>query len=91
MIETIKDDEGRVVSYIEWVLVDSNGAFSDVGEYVFVRELWNHKSVRFKGLIRHYIQTIIEKAPTAIYGYWERKKYNCRMKMFSKEQLNNKE
>ena len=91
MIETIRDDEDKVVAYIEWSLVNNSGRTSKLGKYIFVNELWIHKSLRRGKILRGFIQLIGTKTPTARYAYWERRKYDCRMKMFKVEQLLKKE
>lgn len=90
-IETIKDDEGKVVSFIEWNLCDHNGINIIDGKYCFIKEIWIHPSVTRKGIIRYYINLVYSKIPTAKYAYWERHKYSKRIKMFNLEQLKLKE
>ena len=90
-IEHIKDDEGKIVSFIEWNLCDKQGINTVGGEYCFVKELWVHDSFTHKNIIRYYINLIYSKANTIKYAYWERHKYNKRIKMFSIEQLKLKE
>ena len=91
MIETIKDSDNKVVAFIEWTLVDKDGKICNDGVYVFVNELWVHESLRNGNVIRNFIQLIASKTPQCEYGYWERRKYNCRLKMFKLEQLLKKE
>lgn len=90
-VETIKDDEGRIVSYIEWTLCNKEGVSKEDGTYCYVKDLWTHDGFKFKNIIRHYINLIYNKKPTIKYAYWNRKKYADRIKMFSKEQLLHKE
>jgi hypothetical protein len=91
MVETVKDDDGKVVSYIEWSLRDANGKEDSNGAYVFVRDLWIHNSLRFSTkIIRMYVDLIISKTPTSRFVYWERHKYGDRMRLFSKEQIERK-
>ena len=88
MIEHRLDKDGKVEAYCTWRIVNADGRMDDLGKFVFVDELWIHKSVFKKSYIRDFIKTISEKAPTAMYGYWVRPKYGNRSKIFSREQLN---
>ena len=88
MLETIKDDQDKIVAYIEWNLVNNKGKTDDQGTYVFVRDLWCWKPLRGKlKFIRHFISEISRKVPTVRYAYWEREKYSGRMRIFNKERL----
>ena len=89
MIDTIKDDEGRVIAYCEWSVTDKNGILDDKGEYVFVRNFWIWKSNPLKlSVIRHFVDTISKKISWAKYVYWRRTKYNKRVKVFTREEIN---
>ena len=88
MVNHILDETGKVEAYIVWRLVGTDGIEKGDGEYVFVDELWIHKTAFNKGYIRKFIKIISDKSPTAKHGYWLRRKHGDRMKIFSREQLN---
>lgn len=80
-----RDD--KIICFCDWTLVDEQGSVDNFGRYVFVRELWVHREWRGKRLIRKIISSVIEKAPSAVYAYWERRKYGDRIKLFTREEL----
>ena len=95
MIETIKDWNGNCTAYLVWMLCDKDTKSNKQGEYVYVDDLWIHplqrnKKIKGKKIIRKFIDDIMKQAPTAKYGYWVRKKYKERVKLFTKEQLKNR-
>ena len=88
MIEHRVDEQGKVEAYCVWRIVNADGKMDDLGTFVFVDELWIHKTAFNKGYIHDFIKTISDKSPTAMYGYWLRRKHGNRSRIFSREQLN---
>ena len=82
MIEVIKDEQGKIVSYIVWQLVDKQGHFNKDGKYVWVDDLWIHPDYRRNGNLRGFINKISEKAPQAEYCYFNRDKYNDKLSIY---------
>lgn len=82
MIRSIKDDEGKVVSYIEFYLFNKDRVFDKKGEYIFVNECWAHETYRHLGLLEEYIQTILPDFPSVKFVYWDREKYNRRISLY---------
>lgn len=87
MITTVPDSQGRVIAWIEWRQVAQSGFDKIRGEYVWVNDLWVHPDHRNQGLISQMIDKILYKAPDAQYGYFTRKKYGNRMRIWKREQF----
>lgn len=94
MITVIKNKEGYIYAYCEWLLTDEEGNWDSFGSYVWVNDLFIHKSIRGKvKIIREFIDRISTKeAPSARYVYWSRKKYTDksgkeRIKLFTRKQI----
>jgi len=87
MLETIKDNDGKVVAYCEWNLVDKKGHTDSQGKYVFVRDMWIHETIKGVKSIRDFIDMIGLRAPSAAWVYWERKKYGGRIKMVKRREM----
>lgn len=87
MITTIQDSEGKVTAYCEWRLVGQSGYDMENGKYVWVNDLWIHKSVRHKGLVNDIIDRIMTIVPQAEYCYFQRKRYNNKVRIFTNSQM----
>jgi len=88
LISISKDNDGRVIGYIEWRQVGQSGFDKVCGEYVWLQNLWIHEQFRGKGILQELISDILMKAPDAKYGYFTREKYNHRMsKSFKRESV----
>lgn len=85
MITTVPDSQGRVIAWIEWRQVAQSGFDKIRGEYVWVNDLWVHPDHRHSGIISQIIDTILWKAPHAKFGYFKRKKYNDRIRIWTRE------
>lgn len=84
MLEVKKDDKDKVIAYLEWQIVNKHGIGREDGEYLFVRDIWIHKDYERKNIIREFIEKIRYQTPYVLWIYWQRKKYNDRVKLFSK-------
>ena len=88
MITCIKDDDGRIVSYMESWQAAQSGFRQPFGEYLWVNSLWVHRNYRFKGLILKMVKMVLDENPSIKYGYWLREKYNGRKsKLYSRERF----
>ncbi len=88
MITCIKDDDGRIISYMESWQVAQSGFQQLNGEYLWVNSLWVHKNYRNKGMILKMVKITLDKIPAIKYGYWIREKYNGRKsKLYSRERF----
>ena len=86
MIETLKDDKGEIKAVIEWWIVDNRGQFDPKGNYIFVNEVDISKSSENNGVLKTFIKIITDKIPYAKYCYFQRRKYDMRIKMYSRRQ-----
>jgi len=87
MIETVRDSHDRVIAFCEWNLVNEKGQFDNQGSHVWVNDLEIHPHYQRNGILRDIISTIAYKAPSAEFVYWKRRKYNSRLRMYSREQI----
>lgn len=85
MITKIPDEYGRIIAYIEWRQVAQSGIDKFHGEYIWINDLWVHPDYRHKGLIKQMIDTILYKAPDALFCYFKRSKYNGRIRLWKRE------
>ena len=81
MISVIKDDEERVISYIEWEIVNGDGEFQDNGRYCYIQDYWVHPKWLRKGFIlNNLIKQIYEHkfSKNLEWVHWNREKYDYR-------------
>ena len=86
-IEAIHNKEGFCTAYCVWSPRDKDGVEDYKGDFVCVDEMWIHDSITGMAPIKHFIKEVTRKYPRVKYGYWERRKYGDRIKMFSTGQL----
>lgn len=95
MITISKDEEGKVVAFIEWAQVGMSGIPRPGGYYLWINEFWIHEKHRGKECFRDLVAQILSVAPDARYCYFTRAKYGHRMSKLYKrkkfEQLIEKE
>jgi hypothetical protein len=76
MIEILRTEKGEIKAVCEYYLVDGKGNFDNQGEFVWVNECEISPQYRNNGILKYFAKTIIEKNPTAKFGYFHRlKKY----------------
>ena len=85
MLETIREN-GEILACLEWYIVNWDGSWNDKGEVVWIEELQVSKSAEKKGLIMEFIKLIYKQVPWVKAGYFKRKKYNERVKLYSVNQ-----
>lgn len=86
MLELIKDDQGNIHAVCEYYVVDKDGHMKDDGEFIWVNEVEVAPQYRNNGNLRSFVSKIVAMYPQAKYGYFSRRKYNDRVRMYSKEQ-----
>lgn len=86
MVTSLKDDEGRIIALCEWRLVGPSGYEVENGHYIWVNEIWVHRSFERTSRINRIIDEIMRFVPQAKYCYFKRAKYGERMKIFTREQ-----
>ncbi len=83
MIVTLKDPEDKVIAYCEYRLVDHAGRDCEVGRYIWIANVWVHKSIQRQGISRKLLKTHIGRFPTAKWIYFKRhEKYGGRMRKY---------
>ena len=89
MVKTIKDEEGKVISYMEYYRLNGNTMFDNNGKYIFVHYCWAHESLNISNVIRYYLQEVIAKINNVYVIYWIRGKYNNRRSVYGIKRLDN--
>jgi len=90
MISVSKDDNDRIIGYIEWRQVGQSGFDKFQGEYVWINDFWIHEDHRNGGIFRQLVNAILFKAPDAKWCYFQREKYKGRMsKLYTREHFMN--
>lgn len=84
----LKNKDGFTSAYIVFTPRDEKGKEDYNGDYVYVEELFIHDSIKGIKTLRNLIRMVIDAFPNAKYGYWKRRKYNERIKVCLKTQVN---
>jgi len=86
MVSVSKDDQGRVIGYIEWRQVGQSGFDKLRGEFIWINDFWIHPEYRNGYVFRQLVNMILFKAQDAKWCYFKREKYNGRMsKLYKRE------
>jgi len=80
MITTIKDEQGKIFGYAEWLIVDDDGNTDTDGRNMCVMDMWIHKDYRNAGFFQELIARMFEESLEYSYEYvfYEREKYSGR-------------
>ena len=84
MIDYLLDPKGNLKGVVDFWIVDKNGKLDDKGEYVFINEWYINPPYRHQGLIAVFAERVIKRVPWAKWGYFERRKHNNRVRIYSK-------
>ena len=84
MITSLKDLTGRIIAYAEWRLVGPSGYESEIGEFVWLNDIWVHEEFRNTFKVNRIIDEIMRRVPQAQYCYFQRKDVNGKVHMYSK-------
>lgn len=87
MLTKRKDEDGKIIGYIEWVRVDDKGIPTNVGEYVYIRYMWVHEDSRDGSLADDMFIELCESTPNSPYIYWQKHKCEDKLESFSKERF----
>lgn len=89
MITVSKDNDGRVIAYMESRQVGQSGFDKFRGEYLWINDLWIHNDYKNNWAVyRQLMNTTLFKAMDAKWMYFNRKKYGGRVsKLYSREKL----
>ena len=85
MIEYDTDSEGNLTGLVEFWVVDKYGKLKDDGEFLFMNEWYINPKYRNNGGIAKFAQKAIDRAPLVKWGYFQRRKYNYRLRIYSKD------
>ena len=86
MVSISKDIDGRVIGWIEWRHVGQSGFDKLNGEFIWINDFWIHEEYRRGYIFRDLVNSILFKAPTALWCYFLREKYNGRKsKLYTRE------
>ena len=83
MITSIKDDQNRIIAYVEWRLVGQSGFDKQDGEYVWINDCWVHQDYRMRDLLNRMTDEVMRQVPSARYCYFQRLKRNERLRMYT--------
>ena len=88
MLTKYHDDNGRIIAYCEWLRVGKSGYTDDMGEYIWVQDMWVHEAYRFQHKVADIIDAVMTKVPEAKYCYFNRDKNgkSC-LRIFTREQM----
>jgi len=91
MVFTKEDQDGKVIAYAELRLVNETGAEQEKGIYVWIHDVWVHKSLRtrnkFNAILKDFINQGRDNFPWAEFTYWTRGKYGKRMSLYGREKI----
>lgn len=83
MILIKRDDDKKVIAYVDYDIVDMCGKNCIDGIYAFIRYMWVHESIRNNRLIRYFIKEALIRHKQLKYIYYNRFKYNDRLRMYN--------
>jgi plasmid replication initiation protein len=85
-IITKKDEEGRVIAYGEFRIVDDYGMEDKYGHYAWINDVWVHEKFRTREgvnmLLKEFIDLKHQRMPWVRWIYWTRKKHGGRMSKY---------
>lgn len=85
MVSVSKDDNGRIIGFIEWRQVGQSGFDKFQGEYIWINDFWIHEDYRRGHIFRDLVNQVLFNAPEAQWCYFKREKYNGRLsKLYSR-------
>lgn len=90
MITTLKNDEGLIYAYMEWLVVDENGQQNSKGHYLYVIDSWIHEKYRDGRVFQRLQLEVLEDEATqgTTEVYWENRKRGDRpVEIISKERI----
>lgn|SRR3990167_5771111 len=76
MISVSKDNNDRVIAYMESRVVGQSGFDKLNGEYVYIADFWMHEDYKNDwSVFRELMSDVLRKALSAKWIYFQRKKY----------------
>lgn len=90
MISISKDENGKIIGYIEWWQVGRSGFHKPYGEYVWIKDMWIHEEYRHTYVFAELVEDVLANSHGANWCYFTHRKYNERMsRIFTREQFEN--
>lgn len=88
MVSVEKNENGYVIGYIEFEVVDSDGQFENNGKYIYVQNIWIHPKQRKGKILRELSRMIYEHPYTrnSTHVYWEIYRDKERKKILESEE-----
>ena len=65
MIEYVKNNDGYVTAFIEWMTFNEYMEVKDDGPYLVVIELFIHDTLHGYKVLKDFVRIILDKAPNA--------------------------
>lgn len=89
MVTTCRDEDGKIVAFIEWGEVAKSGMPKLDGEYVYVRHVWCHRTVPISVALKTLVPKMDRLAsPNVKWVYFARQKYYGRVsKRYTREEF----
>ena len=81
MVLNLKDENGKIFSYMEWMVVNKDGLPQDGGEYLLIRDLWIHPEYTHGKVIHLFVKMLNHDKlnENVKYIYWQNLKNNERV------------
>jgi len=78
MLITRKNEQGFIYAYFEWSIVDHKGTPSDLGNFMYVKDIWVHPNYNGHSVIDDFIKELDEdkRNKNILWIYWTRIKRN---------------
>jgi|TARA_Y100000310_G_scaffold315318_1_gene365709 hypothetical protein len=91
MVSVYKNEDGFVHAYVDYQIVDNKGVPKQDGEYCWVNNVWAHKTMRRRDILKSFVEREHAKYPTVKWIYWMRTKHDDRMSIYDIKRLYKKE
>ena len=91
MVNVVSDENDKVIAYMEWRQVCRSGFDKLGGEYIWINDLWIHRSHKNDfDMYRKLMRQVFFHTKDAKWLYFNRRKYDGRLsKLYTKEKIMN--
>ena len=87
MLTVVKGYDDEILGCCEWRIVDQEGHPAIDGKYIWISELEVSRRYRHKNIIKKIILDIEKKAKETEYVYFQRRKYEKRIRLYKREEF----
>jgi len=88
MVSVSKDNDGKVIGFLEWRQVGQSGFDKFRGEYLWINDLWIHSDYKNSWPIyRQMMNEALFKGIDVKFIYFKREKYEGRIKLYTRERI----